>query len=63
MIHAGVGSGKNRFIDNLVRGGVIEHKDGQHEEKFVTPKTVLLITSRRAKVNEQLSSKVAKYDK
>ncbi|MEE1126176.1 MAG: hypothetical protein U0L18_09660 [Acutalibacteraceae bacterium] len=44
-INAGVGSGKNTFIENFIKG---EHN---------TPKkTVLLITSRRAKVDETINS-------
>jgi len=27
-IYAGVGSGKNTFIDNLAKGGIIKHADG-----------------------------------
>lgn len=57
-IYAGVGSGKNTFIDNLSKGGVIKHADGSPVEK----KYILLITSRRAKVNEQLNSDVVTYD-
>ena len=57
-IYAGVGSGKNTFIDNLAKGGIIKHADGTPVEK----KYILLITSRRAKVNEQLNSDVVTYD-
>ncbi len=57
-IYAGVGSGKNTFIDNLARGGIIKHADGSPVDK----QYILLITSRRAKVNEQLSSDVVIYD-
>ena len=57
-IYAGVGSGKNTFIDNLAKGGIIKHADGSPVEK----KYILLITSRRAKVNEQLNSDVVTYD-
>lgn len=58
-IYAGVGSGKNVFVDNLVKGNVFKHSDGT----FVGKKHVLLVTSRRAKVNEQLKVKGTKYDK
>lgn len=57
-IYAGVGSGKNTFIDNLAKGGVIKHADETPVEK----KYILLITSRRAKVNEQLNSDIVTYD-
>lgn len=57
-IFAGVGSGKNTFVDNLAKGGVIKHADGTPVEK----QYILLITSRRAKVNEQLNSDVVVYD-
>ena len=57
-IYAGVGSGKNTFIDNLAKGGIIKHADGSTVEK----QYILLITSRRAKVNEQLNSDIVTYD-
>lgn len=57
-IYAGVGSGKNTFIDNLAKGGIIKHADGSPVEK----KYILLITSRRSKVNEQLNSDLVIYD-
>ncbi len=44
-LYAGVGSGKNTFINHIINGD----KDG------IPKKTVLLITSRRAKVNEILN--------
>ena len=53
-IYAGVGSGKNVFVDNLVKGNVFRHSDGSIVEK----KYVLLFTSRRAKANEQLKQKI-----
>ena len=58
-IYAGVGSGKNVFVDNLVKGNVFKHADGSPVEK----KYVLLFTSRRSKANEQLNQKDSKYDK
>lgn len=57
-IYAGVGSGKNTFVDNLITGRTFRHADG----KPVGKKYVLLITSRRAKVNEQLRSDTVVYD-
>lgn len=57
-IFAGVGSGKNTFVDNLAKGNVFHHSDGS----LVKKKYILLITSRRAKVNEQLNSDVVVYD-
>lgn len=56
-IISGVGSGKNWMIDNLVDGDFFCHQDKTKVEK----QAVLLITSRRAKVNEQLESKKAFY--
>lgn len=43
QIYSGVGSGKNYFIDSFFKG---------NEEYDIPKKTVLLITSRRAKVDE-----------
>ena len=57
-IYSGVGSGKNTFVDNLITGRTFRHADG----KPVGKKYVLLITSRRAKVNEQLRSDTVVYD-
>lgn len=57
-IYAGVGSGKNVFVDHLIKGDLFKHADGS----LVTPKTVLLITSRRAKVDEQLEDENTVYD-
>jgi len=50
QIHSGVGSGKNTFIEKLIKGYPGKREDGT--EYTVPPKTVLLITSRRAKVDE-----------
>ena len=55
QIHSGVGSGKNTFINNLISGYTTKNNDGT--ETTIPPKTVLLITSRRAKVNEILNDK------
>lgn len=57
-IYSGVGSGKNAFVDNLVEGNFFRHADGTYVKK----KHVLLVTSRRAKVNEQLHSETVIYD-
>lgn len=46
-VFAGVGSGKNTFIDNFITG---------KKEPDIPKKTVLLITSRRAKVDETITS-------
>ncbi len=45
-IFAGVGSGKNTFIESFIKGD---------KEPEIPQKTVLLITSRRAKVDETIS--------
>ena len=55
QIYAGVGSGKNTFINNLVSGYTAKNDDGT--EYTILPKTVLLITSRRAKVDETVNDK------
>lgn len=57
-IYAGVGSGKSTFIDNIAKGDVIEHQDHSKVKK----QYVLLITSRRAKVDEQLNCETVVYD-
>ena len=53
MLYAGVGSGKNHFINQLIAG----HTDKRHDgtEVKLDPMYVLLITSRRSKVNELLT--------
>lgn len=53
QIYAGVGSGKNYFIEQLMKGHTDHLKDGTTVE--LEKQTVLLITSRRAKVDETLS--------
>lgn len=53
QIYAGVGSGKNYYIEQLIKGHTDERKDGTCVE--VEPQTVLLITSRRSKVDEMLT--------
>lgn len=50
QIFSGVGSGKNVFINKLINGHTYIGEDG--EPYTVPPKSVLLITSRRAKVEE-----------
>ena len=53
MLYAGVGSSKNHFINQLITG----HTDKRHDgtEVKLDPLYVLLITSRRSKVNELLT--------
>lgn len=60
-IHAGVGSGKNYFIDALARGHTDPDETG-HVQRFPR-QTILLITSRRAKVNEVQNDKSIKKDR
>lgn len=57
-IFAGVGSGKNTFVDQLVTGNHFTHADGSP----VPPQNVLLISSRRAKIDEQLKLTNVVYD-
>ena len=57
-IFSGVGSGKNTFIDSLVMGNIIKNSD----DTAVDKKHVLLITSRRAKSDEQLLQENVVYD-
>lgn len=57
-IYAGIGSGKNTFIDNLVKGDKLKHKDGS----FVEKQNVLLVTSRRSKADEQRNLDDVTYD-
>ena len=57
-IYAGVGSGKNGFVDRLIKGDYFRHADGT----LVGKKHILLITSRRSKVNEQLNLEEVVYD-
>ncbi len=67
MLYAGVGSGKNHFINQLITG----HTDKRHDgtEAHLDPMLVLIITSRRSKVNELLTDadlpidgKIGKWD-
>lgn len=60
-IHAGVGSGKNYFIDILARGYSDPDEHGQ-VERFPR-QTILLVTSRRSKVNEIYNDKSIRKDR
>ena len=60
-IYSGVGSGKNYFIDILARGYSDPDENG-HVEHF-PEQTILLITSRRSKVNELRNDKSIKKDR
>ena len=48
-----MGSGKNYFVNSLIKG----HTDKRHDstEEKLKPMTVLVITSRRSKVDELLT--------
>lgn len=66
-LFSGVGSGKNYFINSLIKGYQEQRPDGT--EVSVDPLVVLVITSRRSKVNELLTDndlpadgKVGKWD-
>lgn len=61
-IYAGVGSGKNTLIDRLVQNGFIANQGNASETTCVKPKNILLISSRRAKVEEQLERADVVYD-
>ena len=67
LLYAGVGSGKNFFVNQLIKG----YEDTRHDGSKVKlkPMTVLVITSRRSKVDELLTEddlpadgKVGKWD-
>ena len=60
-IHSGVGSGKNYFIDTLARGYSDPDKNGNVE--CFPRQTILLVTSRRSKVNESHNDKTIKKDR
>lgn len=53
QIYSGVGSGKNYYINKLITGHIDTRHDGSTVQ--IEPQTVLLITSRRAKVEEVLN--------
>ena len=57
-IFSGVGSGKNYFINNMVLGGQFKHHDGTP----VRPMCVLLLSPRKAKIQETLNLKDVHYD-
>ncbi|MGN0761875.1 MAG: hypothetical protein ACI4MK_00740, partial [Aristaeellaceae bacterium] len=61
-IYAGVGSGKNTLIDRLVQNGFITNQGNASETTCMKPKNILLISSRRAKVDEQLERANVVYD-
>lgn len=61
-IYAGVGSGKNTLIDHLVQGSFIVHQGNAAEKSCLEQKNILLISSRRAKVDEQLERADVVYD-
>lgn len=60
-IHAGVSSGKNYFIDILARAYTDPDENGNVQH--FPPQTILLVTSRRSKVNEALNDKSIKKDR
>lgn len=60
-IYSGVGSGKNYFIDTLARGYSDPDKNGNVE--YFPKQTILLITSRRSKVNEVHNDKSIRKDR
>lgn len=60
-IYAGVGSGKNFLIDSLALGHTDPDENG--EVQYFPEQTILLITSRRAKVNEMYNDKTVKKDR
>ena len=53
LLFAGVGSGKNYFVNQLIKGYEDTHHDGSKVK--LEPMTVLVITSRRSKVDELLT--------
>jgi len=57
-IYSGVGSGKNTFVNHLVKGDLFLHHDGTP----VDPQYVWLISPRKAKILETLNLKDVKYD-
>ena len=60
QIYAGVGSGKNFYIEQLIRGHTDKKHDGAQVE--IGPQTVFLITSRRSKVDEMLTEEDLEVD-
>lgn len=59
-IYAGVGSGKNCLIDSLAQGHTDPDENG--DVQHFPEQTILLITSRRAKVNEMHNDKTVRKD-
>ena len=57
-IYSGVGSGKNTFVNHLVKGDLFRHHDGT----LVSPQYVYLISSRKAKIHETLNLEDVVYD-
>ena len=57
-IHAGVGSGKSYSIDMLARGYTDPDENGQVQ--YFPQQTILLITSKRSKVDELCNGKSIK---
>ena len=57
-IYSGVGSGKNTFVNHLVKGDLFRHHDGT----LVSPQYVYLISSRKAKIQEMLNLDDVVYD-
>ena len=60
LLYAGVGSGKNFFVNSLIKGRTDKRHNGTEEK--LKPMTVLVITSRRSKVNELLTEKELPVD-
>ena len=58
QIFSGVGSGKNTLVDFLIAGGKFKHRDGTPVKK----QNILLLTSRRAKVDETLKHGIVTYN-
>ena len=57
-IYSGEGSGKNTFVNHLVKGDLLRHHDGA----LVPPQYVYLISSRKAKIQETLNLEGVTYD-
>lgn len=57
-IYSGVGSGKNTFVNHLVKGDLFCHRDGS----LVKPQHIYLVSSRKAKILETLNLKDVVFD-
>ena len=57
-IYSGVGSGKNTFVNHLVKGDLFRHRDGT----LVKPLRIYLVSSRKAKILETLNLKDVVFD-